>query len=240
MANLSLAVLPIKSQDLVKRVLVQSSPIEREQIPAWSWAASVENVLKTYGVKIAPEAIVNATYNGTVNLPPFDPEQAVSNLLKNGYMIAPPGMVVLPYFIPRPPKANYLVRELAREKAPILIFCKDSPGKNHVVVCYGADYTGDESDPEIVGVYIKDPQNIMNNHWGGSQLDYLWQGTIFLRVAPLPKSPFLYNGAPYVVNPTFEIARQSNCAVEGRVWFSNESQNWRIVDVFGQDRGPIP
>jgi hypothetical protein len=231
-----LIICPVKPQV----VWIQSPSIEQQQTPVWCWAASIQNALATYGVVTTQEAIVTATYGTVVNASIFDPRQAVINLLNNNYLVAPEGLVIHPFFVAGPPRPEVLIRELGRERSPLLVFYMNPQGGGHVVVCYGAKYTGSESYPMITEVWIKDPWDVQEKIWPGAQLASLWKGTVFLRVAPLPKSPFVYNGVIYAVTPTYEIVNQYNRMIEGRVWYFNEFHEWHILDNFGQDRGPIP
>jgi hypothetical protein len=221
-------------------VEIQSPPINQQQTAVWCWAASMENALATYGVYVSQSDIVMTTYGRVANLPLFNASQAVTGLLNNNFRVAPQGKVIHPFIVAGPPAPSVLVRELGQELSPVLVFYNNPQGGGHVVVCYGAKYTGTAAYPIITEVWIKDPWDAQEKVWGGAQLASLWQSTIFLRVAPLPQSPFFYNGVFYVVTPTYEIVNQTTGMVDGRVWYFNEFNEWHVFDTYGQDRGSIP
>lgn len=145
------------NDEILTEAKIDSPAIQMQQTPVWCWAASIQNALASYGVSVGQDKIVITTYGDTVNLPIFDPRQAVINLLNENYLVAPYGKVIHPYFVNGPPSPNVLVRELSREKSPILVLYKNPQGGGHVVVCYGVKYTGNEASPTITEVMVKDP-----------------------------------------------------------------------------------
>lgn len=228
---------PVPSEVTVE---IQSPAIEKQQTEVWCWAASIQNALSSYQVVISQEEVVMTTYGRVVNLPLFNAQEAVANLFQNNYRLAPQGKVVHPFFVNGPPIPSVLIRELGREKSPLLVFYQNPQGGGHVVVCYGARYTGTASNPTITTILVKDPWEAENKAWPGVQLASLWKSTIFLRVAPKPKSSFFYNGVPYLVTPTYEVVNQYSGFIDGRVWYFNELRQWHIFDNYGNDLGPIP
>lgn len=223
----------------INEAKIQSPAIQKQQTSVWCWAASIQNALSSYGVNTSQEQIVTATYGNVQILPIFDPREAVINLLKENYLLAPQGKVIHPYFVAGPPAPSVLVRELSREKSPILVFYSNPQGGGHVVVCYGVKYSGNESNPTIVEVMVKDPWDATEKTWTGSQLASVWQSTIFLRVAPYPPSIFVYNNVSYSISLTFEALNMWNGLIEGRVWYFNEDNKWHAINLFGMDLGPI-
>jgi hypothetical protein len=221
-------------------VQIQSPPIQQQQTPVWCWAASIQNVLASYNVSVTQDAIVEATYGNVANLPLFVPQQAVLNLLNENYLVAPQNMVIHPFFVAGAPTPSVLIREIGREHSPILTMYTNGPNSGHVVVCYGAKYTGTADNPTVIEVWVKDPWDAQNKIWSGAQLASVWQSSIFLRVAPRPPSTFLYNGVPYSISSTFDCLNQYTGLIDGRVWFFNEDHRWHAINNFGADLGPIP
>jgi hypothetical protein len=221
-------------------VQIQSPPIEKQQTAVWCWASSIQNGLGSYGINIPQSQIVMTTYGRVINLPIFDPREAAINFFRQNHLVAPQGRVIHPYFVPGAPRPDVLIRELSRERAPLLVFYSNPNGGGHVVVCYGARYSGPPNFPTITEVWVKDPWDAQNKVWQGAQLASLWKSTIFLRVAPRPSPTFMYNGVNYVNTPTYDVINSMTGMVDGRIWYYNETHQWRIIDNFGNDRGAIP
>lgn len=221
-------------------VRLSTPAIQRQQTPVWCWAASIQNVLSSYNVQVTQQQVVQATYGGTANLPLFDPRQAALNLLQANSLVAPQQQVVHPFFVSGPPRPDVLVREIKRERSPLLVFYQNPSGGGHVVVCYGIEYTGTEMSPIITRVFIKDPFDASEKTWGGNQLAQLWNATIFLRVAPRPPAQVTYNNESYSLTPYFELFSPYRNRIEGRLWYFNESHAWHIFNPTGNDLGAIP
>jgi len=226
--------------DAQQTVIVQTPPIQQQQTQVWCWAASIQNVLAAYGVTKTQQEIVAATYGTVIMYPLFNSKQAVFNLLNANYQVSPQGMVVHPFYIDGAPRADILIRELGRERSPLLVFYNNQQGGGHVVVCYGARYTGNESSPTITEIFVKDPWDATEKTWSGAQLASLWQSTIFLRVAPRPSILFSYGNESFGISPTFNIVSQYTNMIEGRVWFFNADRQWHIINNQGRDLGPVP
>jgi hypothetical protein len=227
------------SSIFAETVILDTPGIKKQKTPVWCWAASIQNVLSAYSVSVSQEQVVTATYGTVRNLPLFDPRLAVINLLKASAQVAPQGKVVHPFYVAGPPRPDVLIRELAREESPLMVFYRNPQGGGHVVVCYGVEYRLSRQGPIITKVFIKDPAEGKNKEWGGRQLAQLWSATIFLRVTHKPKRQFNYNGVSYKITSMFDIRNRSTRQVEGRVWFFNEDGHWHLFDLRGNDRGAV-
>ena len=224
---------PTQQSRIVK---INTPPIRQQQGAQWCWAASIQNVLSTYGVHVEQPVIVQATWGRVVDLPVFDPRQAVGNLLAANALVAPQGKVVHPFFQNGAPAASALVRELEVEKAPVIVFYRHSTG-GHVVVCYGIEYTGTPTHPLITKVFVRDPATGAEVIWRGAQLASVWSATIFCRVAPQPKASWEYQGIRYSHSPYFDVVGPQG--IVGRIWYHREDSKWHVWDNTG-DRGVIP
>ena len=218
-------------------VKIPVAHIERQKGAQWCWAASIQSILATYGVHVEQETVVKATWGSIVDLPVFDPSQAVTNLLKANAKVAPEGRVVHPFYSVGVPIPAFVVHELSVEKAPFMIFYRQMQG-GHVVVCNGVEYQGSAENPIITKIFVQDPWTGQEQTWGGADLANRWAATIFCRVAPLPRMSWIHNGKRYSLSPTFDVLNSQGFPV-GRVWYHRKEKEWR-VHAGGVDRGPIP
>jgi hypothetical protein len=216
-------------------VKIDTRPILQQQGAHWCWAASIQNVLSTYGVDVEQQDIVRMTWGRVVDLPAFDPRQAVEGLLAVNAFVAP-GKVVHPFFQNDAPAASFLVREIEVEKAPVIVFYRNSTDA-HVVVCYGIEYTGTPTQPRITNVFVRDPATGAEVTWRGTELASVWSATIFCRVAPHPKASWEFQGVRYSSSPYFDVFGPQG--VVGRIWYHREDSKWHVWDNTG-DRGAIP
>lgn len=219
-------------------VKLETPAIKGQKQSQWCWASSIQNVLASYGVQVKQETVVKATWGRVQNLPVFNPTQAVANLLKANAKVAPEGKVVHPFIVAGAPVPAHLVRELEREKSPVMFFYLHPRG-GHVVVCYGIEYMGSPSAPIINKIFVKDPWTGESVTWAGSALASNTSAAIYCRVAPKPKTTWTFNGVSYHLSPTYEVLDPRNIAV-ARVWFHREDQKWHIWDAAGKDWGAIP
>jgi hypothetical protein len=221
-----------------KTVSVTYPPIEHQKTKVWCWAAAIQNILAANRVSETQESVVMRTYGTVDTFGLADASQAVLNLWSNNQQLDSSGLALVPLFMIGPPKPEIIIRELTREKSPFLIFYTNPEGGGHVVVCYGVSYCGNDSAPILTRILVKDPRDATCKVWLVAQLDSLWENTIFVRVAPKPPKAFYYRGVPYSVSPTFAIVSDYG-VIGGRLWFSNELKQWRIIDNQGNDLGSI-
>jgi len=222
-----------------KVCLLQTPAVEAQRTANWCWAAVIQNVLAAYDVRVSQEQVVMATYGRVVDLPLFDARQAVMNLFSANSLVAPRGRVVHPFLVSGAPFAPVLVREIEREKSPVVAIYRQFGGSQHAVVCYGVQYTGTPEQPTVVRVFVKDPADGQEKTWTGAELAGAWTATIFLRVAPRPPERFVYLGQPYVVTPTYEVVSPLRGQIEGRVWYCNEQRHWHALRMDGTSVGTI-
>jgi hypothetical protein len=229
-----------------RTVKIETPKIEQQKASQWCWAASIQNCLAAYDVKVEQEKIVQATWGRVADLPAYSPVQAVENLLKASALVAPKGKVVHPFLAPHAPGnplaeaalARNLVRELEREKSPVMVWYKNSPAGGHVVVCSGVTYIGPADAPRVTQVLVKDPFSGSEVSWPAADLGARWTAAIYLRVAPKPPSRWVFKGVRFTLSPTFDVLMEPSVPV-GRVWYHLEDQEWHVWNSEGKDRGPL-
>ena len=140
--------------------IVDSVATSQEQ-DMWCWAASIQMLLKYYGVSLAQDQIVSRVYGSPGNHPGTD--QAISASL-NGWGINADGkhFVVQSRVAPGPPTPALLFRELSSGR-PILLTFNPGLSVGHAVLVTAASAT----NRTVVSLVYRDPSptpvNIQNH-----------------------------------------------------------------------------
>jgi hypothetical protein len=138
-----------------------------QQNSQWCWAASIQMILKYYGVEVSQDEIVQRSYGSDPlgNLPnwPGSWQTITANLNNWGVDDNGSQYVVSAQMGAGPPHPGVLLQELSQEH-PVLLAYMSTPNSGHAVVGTAASYT----PPGMVNtIVVRDPwpsaQNKLNN-----------------------------------------------------------------------------
>lgn len=159
----------------------------------WCWAASIEMVMRRYGVRLPQRAIVARTYGtDAFGQPPNWPGswQAITANLNNWGLDALTGRpyMVTCQFGAGPPPPAVLVNEL-RGGFPVILAYSSGPNSGHAVVATAVRYFATPNGPGIVSVIVRDPfptpqnrANLGRREYDAAQFAQVIQGYWLIRV----------------------------------------------------------
>lgn len=132
-----------------------------QQEEMWCWAASIEMILKRYGVPTTQPQIVTNAYRAPLNLPGTD--EAISSNL-NGWAITVDRrrVIVRSFVVPGLPDAEVLIKEL-RQRRPILFALNTGTIVGHAVVVTGVEYVVNFFGLHVTSLTYRDPDPTPEN-----------------------------------------------------------------------------
>lgn len=132
----------------------------------WCWAASIQMVLRYYGVAISQEAIVLQSFGkdpwGNIANKPAGFDVMTRHLNKWGIDVKGGHYEVRAALYPGAPPPSLLLRELSAQR-PVLISYQSRPRMNHAVVCTAAKITMEHGVPTIKSIVVRDPAPYKKN-----------------------------------------------------------------------------
>lgn len=132
----------------------------------WCWAASIQMVLRYYGVTISQEAIVKQSFGvdewGNPANKPAGFDIMTKHLNKWGVDVHGQHFEIRAMLSPGAPSPSVLLRELSSHR-PILISYNSRPRMNHAVVCTAAKITEENGRQVIKSIVVRDPAPYKKN-----------------------------------------------------------------------------
>ena len=126
----------------------------------WCWAASIQTVLRYYGIAISQDAIVRRSFGidkfGQIPNKPAGFDVMTARLNDWGIDYHGKRYIIQAQILPGAPSPDVLLREMTARR-PILLSYQSRPRMNHAVVCTAVQLDTSTQIPTLKSIVVRDP-----------------------------------------------------------------------------------
>ncbi len=141
----------------------------------WCWAASIQTVLRYYGLSISQDTIVRRSFGldkyGQIPNKPAGFDIMTARLNDWGIDSKGKQYLVQAMLMPGAPSPEVLLREMQAQR-PILLSYQSRPTMNHAVVCTAVQVVMQRGIPTLTSIIVRDPWPSQKNMKVHGRIEY--------------------------------------------------------------------